>query len=168
MSLKKNTAGWAFDRIRQDALVQLLNDIQNSESAGYDEEICVKVRSALGGVVNLATTIPDRDGIFKTAVWKLLQEFEELYIKWNKVNGSSGNNIKAREGLRKKMRKKRHQIAHKVRKNFFILGNDLDLQSVDAVYQLFYEATKAAPEILSNLSKAVERYMSKRAAAVSR
>jgi hypothetical protein len=56
---RRGSPSWAFNRLREDALAQLLNDLYSVEDQGLTPEQCKLVADAIAKVVNYATAIPD-------------------------------------------------------------------------------------------------------------
>ncbi|MGI9105821.1 MAG: hypothetical protein ACR2G4_06195 [Pyrinomonadaceae bacterium] len=59
IAAQRGTPLWAFKRLREDALVMLMNDLVNAQNYGLTDEQCNQVKLALGQVVNCASAIPD-------------------------------------------------------------------------------------------------------------
>jgi hypothetical protein len=158
----RGTVVWGFNRFRSDALVQLLNDLLDLERVGLSDEdgTCGQVKNALGKVVNVATAFPDGSWL-RGSVWSELSKFEQLYIEWNGHDGPDAT------GKRKKtlqsMRKRRHRIAKTIRKNQYIIANELDLELIGDIYNALGDLTRALPDLFKNLAQAVGRFTSKAA-----
>ena len=158
LDLGRGTAFWGFDRFKSDVLVQLLNDLSDLEGAGLPDEHCQHIKLALAKLTNLTTAIPD--GTFlKKGLWVDFQKLETLYTEWNDYKGL--NPVEYRKGKLQDLRKQRHLIAQKARKNHHILTQELDLQLVNSVYEALADLAKALPDILKNLSRAISRYKSR-------
>lgn len=151
---------WAFDRFRSSALPKLLDDILKYERVGFSEDECNQVRKTLDKILNLCSEIPDKS-FFKKSIYSRLLEFKELYIKWNEVKGSDKKSIADRNKILEKLRSKRSQLAKTVRKNSFILENELDLNLLKSIYEALGDLAKALPKIFTNLSKAVSSFFKK-------
>ena len=160
LDARRGTVIWGFNRFRSDALVQLLNDLLEKENEGLSDNHCEHVTKALGQVVNLATAIPDGSW-FKSAVWKELQDFEKLYQEWNSHTGEDA--LRKRKKTLQSLRKKRNRIAKRIRRNQFILENELDLKLIEDMYGAFGQVTRALPDIFRNLAGAVGRFQKKSA-----
>lgn len=156
------TAIWAFNQFRQDALTQLLNDLLAVERTGISEDICSQVQTALKAISNQASSIPDGT-FFSHAIWTEIDDFKDVYIRWNDVNGNDPKAIKARDSVLKQLRKKRHKIAKKTRKHQYVLSNELDLQVVDNMYKAFNDLVSAVPDIFKCMAQAIIRYDKKKA-----
>lgn len=164
-----NQAGTAvhlFNCFRSDALSQILNDLLMLERKGIDESVCEKIRDALGVVINEATSIPDGSFVSKP-LWKDVQKFKDVYVKWNNVKGEEPFAIEQRQQLLRHLRDCRHKIARRTRVNQYILSNELDLQIVHSMYGAFTQVFSAFPELFVHLGKAIARYESNRAAAAT-
>ena len=152
----RGTNIWAINRFREDALVQLLNDLVDNERKGLGEN-CLHVQEALAKVVNAATKIPD-GAWWQGTIWGELQEFEKLYIKWNGHEGESADAAAHRRAALRKLRSRRNKIARKVRRNQFVLQNKLDLALVKDMYDAMGSLVTSLPEMFKNLATAVARF----------
>ena len=161
LDASRGTAVWAFNLFRQDALTQLLNDLLAVEKTGINEDICHQVQTSLKAISNEASSIPDGT-FFSQAIWKEIDDFKDVYIKWNDVKGSHPDAIKARDGMLKALRKKRHSIARKTRKHQYVSSTELDLQVVHNMYSAFNKLVSAVPDIFKNLADAVSRFDKKK------
>lgn len=153
---ERGTASWAFDRLREDALVQLLNDLVAAQRRGLEKE-CDLVKAALAEIVNAATAIPD--GSFLTRpIWKDVKNFERSYWSWNDPKGRSIEAVEHRQKELERLRKLRHKIAKRARKNKAVLDHDLDIQLVRNVYEGLGKLVTAAPDLFKNVARAIERF----------
>lgn len=148
---------WGVNRFRSDALVSLLDDLVALEDVGLEEPLCKKVKNALARVTNAATALPD-NAWWKRQVWKELQDFGIIYEEWNGIDGLGKEKQEAREKKLRKLREKRNKIATKIRKNQFILQNELDLKLVRDGYEALGDLAKALPDLFKNLAAAVGRF----------
>jgi hypothetical protein len=147
----------ALNRLREDALPRLLDDLMVMERKGLEPQQCNEVKTALGKLVNAATGVPD-GGFLKPVVWKEFERFERVYHHWNSKEGPSPEAVAIRKEALKKLRQRRHRIVRAIRHNQYVLANELDLQLITASYAAFAGLTKAVPEVFVNLSKAVARF----------
>jgi hypothetical protein len=153
-----------FNCFRSDALSQILNDLLSLERHGLKDEVCNKIQGALGVVINEATSIPDGSFISKP-LWRDIQNFNDVYVKWNGIRGDDSEAIERRRDLLRALREKRHKIAKRARVNQYILSNELDLQVVHSMYGALTQVFSAFPDLFKNLGKAISRYEVKRALA---
>ena len=153
----RGSALWGMNRLREDALPHLLDDLLFLERKGLDQETCGKVKLALGQIVNAATSLPD-GGFLKPVIWRQFAVFEELYHEWNFREGDDPEAANHRHAMLKKMRHRRHKIAQSIRRNQYILANELDLRIIDACYDAMGSLTRAVPDLFGNLAKAVGRF----------
>ncbi len=157
VSVEKGSVLWSVNRFRSDALGSLLDDLVVLEDLGLDEALCKKVRMALARITNAATELPD-DAWWKRQIWKELQSFETIYEQWNNIDGEGKDKREARKEKLRQLRKRRNKIATKIRKNQYILQNELDLKLVRDGYEALGDLSKALPEIFKNLAAAVGRF----------
>lgn len=151
------TSSWAFKRLREDALVQLLNDLTSAQSAGLDVATCDLVKVALAKAVNAATAIPD--GSFLTRpIWKDMRKFEITYHSWNEPKSPQPEAAAHRRRELERLRKFRHKLATRTRKNMAVIEKELDLQLVKDVYSAFGSLVTAAPDIFKSLASALARF----------
>lgn len=160
-AFKRNTPVWAINRLRSDAIPALLNDLSNAGNEGYTEDICAVVAGTLRELTNEAAGIPDKS-IWRKSIYDSVQAFEDRYIEWNDINGSDENAQSKRKNLLKKLRVERQNIAMTVRENCHIINNELDLKLIDRTYNGLGRLVEKAPEIFSNLAKAIARYFKRR------
>jgi hypothetical protein len=158
LDCSRGTVVWGFNWFRTDALTQFLNDLLELENRGMEEEHCDLVQGAIGRIVNVATAIPDGSWL-RRSVWSELQVFEQLYIEWNHHAGPDSHHHR-RHTLRH-MRRRRNRIATRVRKNQFILSNELDLKLVEDMHGALGNLTTSLPELFKNLAAAVGRFASR-------
>lgn len=97
---------WAYNHYRTSILTSLLNDLIVLENAGISEEYCRRVRESLGFFVNATTEIPS-GGFMTGNLSKEVEKFEELYRKWNGIEGEKEEHIKERRKLLVELRKSR-------------------------------------------------------------
>jgi hypothetical protein len=157
---RRGTALWAFNRLRSDALVMLMNDLVRAQSDGLNEEQCDHVKIVLAQVSNCATALPDGSAIRK-AIWREFQRFEDIYASWNDPKGNYASAQDHRKKELRNLRKCRHKLSRRTRKNLHILEDNLDLAIVDAAYGSLEDLIKLAPKyfvtfrkLLSDLRKA--------------
>ena len=148
---------WGFNAFRRDALVNLLNDLLERKENGLNKTECDLVAKAIGKIVHIATAIPDGSWV-RGAIWKELQNFEKIYERWNSHEGNDPEIVKNRIKELKNLRKSRHNIARKVRKNGHIIDKELDLTLVEDMYAAFGGLVKALPDIFTNLSRAINHF----------
>lgn len=151
---------WAFDRFRESALSKLLDDLLNVEDKGFNEDQCKKVRMTLERILNLCSAIPDKS-FFRKSIYGQLSDFKKIYINWNDINGDDKKSILKRKKSYEKLRGKRRQLATTIRKNAYILMNEIDLKLMKSLYEAFGDLVEAFPAIFKNLSKAVSTFFKK-------
>ena len=155
---QRGTAIWALNRYREDALTSLMDDLIELEADGLPDGECQLVRRALERGANEAAGIPD--GRFKT----ILAAFERLVSDYDEWNRNPATADDRRRRLRR-LRKTRHLLANRIRKNAHVLEGKLDLEIVDAQYAALDRLIRALPEKLPRLAKAVGRFAKRAAAA---
>ena len=107
LNSNRGTALWGVNRLRSDALVSLLDDLTVQEKHGIQESQCNQVQVALGFLVNSATAIPDESSWWRSAIWQELQDFLDIYVKWNSHRGADEGAVRNRRAALRKLRSKR-------------------------------------------------------------
>jgi len=148
---------WSFNTFRSTVLSNLLDDLMIREKIGLTSEQCEQVKFALGKVINAATGFPD-GGFLNKAVWKEIEKMSVLYEKWNEIEGDGEKALHQRTKLLKKLRYQRHKIARRIRKNQYIISQELDLKVVESLYTAMGDLAKMLPDIFVNLAKAIKKY----------
>ncbi|WP_439372677.1 hypothetical protein [Bradyrhizobium sp. DASA03120] len=160
--LRRNTPAWAMDRFRSDALPRFLDDLAPVSETGISEAECQRVRATLNQFTDHASWLPD-GGVFRRAIWQHLQDFHDLYSKWNDVQGTDDASRALRFEIIREIRGCRNRLAKAVRVNSHLLNKELDLKLVDAYYKSLGDLVRAAPRLFLKLSEAVARYSARRA-----
>lgn len=158
---RRNSAMWALDILRQDALPRLLDDLGRSNIHGIPEETCTEVKSTHDEMTDIASLIPDKS-FFRKSVWQAFQEYSDAYAAWNDVDGSDADAQKRRTKALKKVRGKRNALATIIRRNKHILSSELDIKLVDDMYSALGNLAQKSPEYFAKLAEAVARYSAKR------
>jgi hypothetical protein len=156
---------WAFERFRSDALDQLLKDLAKREYKGLPLEVCKAVKLSLSEIVTEAAGVVS-GGIFSRPLYVELEKIEECYVKWNdQVVDDEVLAASRRHYYLKEMRKHRQRLARKtkrdvsrIRRDQYVLMNDLDLEVIKSIYKSFSKLCEFAPEVFTELSKAVNRF----------
>ena len=147
---------WKFNRFRSLVLVGLLDDLSLHGDSGISDAHCREIRDGLSRITNAATELPD-GAFLRRSVWQEFARMEDLYDRWNAVDGDSPQARFERKTLLRKLRKRRHAIANRVRRNQFRIAEELDLAFLKAVYEASGAMVKALPELLTNLARALNR-----------
>lgn len=153
----RGTAAWAMQEFREDVLVGFMGDLLEREENGITQEQCGVARKALEKLAIEASAISDRL-LFRRSIMGCVEKLTAAYVEWNEPPGAGPAQVKARRKALKKMRRARHKLAEAMRKNPYILANELDLDFVKGMYGAIGEIVKVLPEIFENLAKAVERF----------
>lgn len=159
--LPRNSPAWAIDRFRADALFQIMNDLKPVGDVGIPDHECQKVKLALSEIIDAASSLPD-GGVFRKAVWQHLQEYHDLYAKWNNIEGTSSDSKLKRHQVIVDLRDCRNRIAKATRLNIHILNKELDLALIDGWYKSLRKLVETTPRLFSQLGRAVERYFGRR------
>jgi hypothetical protein len=154
---QRGTPSWAYNRLREDALVQLLNDLVVAEKKGLNRKQCDLVKEAMAQMVNAATAIPD-GSFFTRPIWQDIKKFEDTYWSWNDHKVEDYYAVEHRRKELERLRKIRHKIAKRARKNLAVLDQELDIQLVKNVYEALGNLVTAAPDIFKNIARAIERF----------
>ena len=148
----RGTPLWSVNRLRSDLLVGFLDDLLVQESVGLADDHCRQVKIALGQMTNAAAAMPDHS-FWRGPIWKDLEKFEDIYAEWNSHQGPDPVVIQARRRALRKLRGRRHKLAHRVRRSQFVLQNELDLKLVSDLYAAMGSLSKALPEVFVNVSR---------------
>lgn len=151
------TPSWAFNRLREDAFVQLMDDLASVQYQGLKPEDCERVKIALAKAVNCATAIPD-GSFFTKPIWQRIKAFEITYHSWNEPKGADPFAVEHRQKELERLRKLRHKLAKTTRKNLAVLDKELDIKLVEDVYQALSNLVTSAPETFKNVARALERF----------
>jgi hypothetical protein len=148
------TALWAINRFRTDILGSLLDDLSDLESRGLEDHECRQVKATLAKMTNAATGVPDHS-FWRRSIWRDFERFEAIYEEWNSPFGGHPDVASARKGALRLLRKRRHLIASRIRRNQYILQNELDLQLIKDLYEAAGSLCNSVPDLFKNLSRAV-------------
>lgn len=161
--IPRGSGYWGLDLLRSDALPRFLKDLVDREDAGLELSKCNQVHKALQKLCIHAAEIPDKS-IFPISVKDHAIRFLTAYEHWNSIDGVRDHTaaVVARRKALTKMISRRHAMATRIRKQRRIIEKDLDLKVVDGIYEGLAELPKVMPDIFKNLSKAVERYFSRK------
>lgn len=142
---------WAYNMILGPIMTRFLDDlvIYEDQPDGIGEDNCRKIRTTLGKWCNASTEISDRiEEINLSFIFINLQKIENLYIKWNEVEGDDIDSINERRLLLEEIRNIRQNLASKKAKIRDRLYKKLDLNSVKKVYSLLDEMKESLSEEL--------------------
>lgn len=153
---RRGTSLWAINSFRGDALTQFLDDLVELEQDGLQPHQCNEVKKALSKMSNRAASVP-KGGFFQSSILKEFEDFETIYSEWNNHDGMDDGKMHRRVAL-KRLRKKRARIAEKIRKNQFVIQNELDLELVRELYSAAGSLASTFPELFKNLGGAVTRF----------
>lgn len=156
-SAERGTPLYAYNYFRSNVMTALLNDLIELENQGLDEEHCKVVRQSLGHFVNATTEIP-RGGFLTGALSSEVEEFEELYKKWNDVQGRDPGAVEERRKLLKRLRRARQNITDRIRDLQVEIFLGLDRAILVATYRALADLIQAAPAIFRNLGQALVEY----------
>jgi hypothetical protein len=135
-------------------LVSLLNDLSDLEETGLEESECRQVEAALAKMTNAATAVPDHS-FWGSSIWSQFKRFEDIYAEWNGHEGKGREIAKARRASLQKLRSRRNKIASRIRKNQFLLQNELDAKMIKDLYEAFGALCNSLPELFRNVSRAL-------------
>lgn len=154
---ERGTHMYAYNFYKANVLTALLNDLIVLENLGLNEDNCRLVCQSLGNFVNATTEIPK--GRFMTGTLsKEVEEFEELYRKWNDIHGRNEEAIEQRRKILKKLRRSRQAITDKVRNLHVEMFLGLDRTILISTYKALADLIQSAPNIFKNLATAVADY----------
>lgn len=157
LNSKRGSHLWSFNHFRSIVLTRLLDDLYNLEESGLKDEHCQKITDALNYFGNAATDIPSA-GPFLGPLYKDIEDFTELYRKWNDVKGKDADAVAERRALRLKLKAQRHRITNKARKLQAAIDEKMDTKLLQAGYQALSGLITAVPDLFSGLGKALTEY----------
>ena len=160
----RGTPIWGINAFRSDGLSRLLDDLVDLERHGLQRKECDQVKAALEKIASRAAAIPD-GSFWRRTIYKEFEAFAEIYEEWNSREGHDNNSIEHRRYALRKLRQARNSIATRIRKNQFILQNELDLMLVEGMYNALRDLTATLPEIFKNVAQAIARYESRKVSA---
>jgi nucleoside phosphorylase len=154
---QKGSPLWALNRLRSDALSQLIKDLKLQEKSGIHDNVCLSVKEDLYHVIEALGGIPRHLSHGKT-LEQVVSKFLEVYSAWNDIRGDSIESVEKRRASIAKLSKSRDRISRVVRGSSFLLGVGLSKESVNAAHQQQSDLVEKYPEIFPNLSRSVSRF----------
>lgn len=154
---RRGTVLWGIYSLRADGLSRLLDDLVDLETKGLLQHECKQVQAALTKIAGRAAAVPD-GSFWRSQIYREFEVFAELYEEWNSREGPSEEAIGHRKRTLKKLRHQRNKLATRIRRNQFVLQNELDLMLVEGMYTALRDLTTSLPEIFKGLAEAVARY----------
>ena len=127
------------------------------ETRGLEPAECANVKRALSKIANHAAAIPD-GSFWHGSISNEFETFLSLYAQWNSHDGRPDAAAFLRQDTLRELRLARNRIATKIRKNQFILQNELDLALVEGMYTALRELVTTLPSIFRTLAVSVARY----------
>jgi hypothetical protein len=141
--------------LRGPTLTALLDDLVVAEMNGLDDQTeCKSVREILGMLVNSASGLGG--GFWIGVLHKDLEEFLDLYRKWNSHAGPEAPKLRA-ETLRD-LRNTRRRFTEKAGQYRGILSNELDKELFENVFKAIEHMCRQYPDKFPSLAKAVRNY----------
>ncbi|MBN1155553.1 hypothetical protein JXB12_11605 [candidate division KSB1 bacterium] len=162
----QGTPIWGFNKFKQDALVKLMNDLYGLRKNGITPEQCQIITNALESISFSLSEIPD-DFLFRGSIMSAFDDFKEEYIRWNEVQGNTVKDVKERQKILNKMKKRRHKLATITRRNQYIISKNLDLKLVEDIYKALGNIPNALPDLFVNLGSAINDFLNKEKSAKS-
>ncbi len=154
---ERGSSLFAYNFYKSNVMTALLNDLIELENDGLEESYCRTVRQSLGQFVNATTEVP-KGGFLTGALSTEVEEFEELYKRWNDIQGRTETAIAERRKLLKKLRHSRQAITNKIRNLQVEMFLGLDRAILVATYRALADLIEAAPSVFKNLSVALVEY----------
>jgi hypothetical protein len=145
-----------IEAIRKYTLRALLDDLTDLEREGLSQERCLSVQNAIQKLANAAAEIPD-GSFFQGTILKEVEQFEEVYIRWNGYTGAGDEMTKCRRTALKKLRKRRQRMARRIHLNQYVLENNMDLELVQVTHAAFRDVVRSGPHLFRSLAKSLER-----------
>ncbi|MBL1267923.1 MAG: hypothetical protein COA87_009280 [Halomonas sp.] len=154
----RGTVVWGVNWFRRDALSSFLDDLLEKERAGYPQAICDKVYDELEKIANQAAGLPDYSW-WRKSILSELEGFLDIYREWNNHEGPEPEKVEGRKKELRNLRRKRNKLATRIRKNQYIIQEELDLRVIDSMYESLSRLVKSFPDVFKSLAKALERYI---------
>lgn len=151
---------WVFNYDRGRLLTCLLNDLSRLKLVGLDEDNCSKVTFFLECFENSATAISS-GGMFAGPIYKDIKAFREVYVDWNKIEGSKERNIEERQIIHDDLKAKRQKISDKCRKIQYLIEKDLDVKILKSGIEAISDLVKAVPDLVIELAKTMKEFRKK-------
>ena len=155
---QKGTVTYDLNIWRSRALTAFLDDLVSVEDNGLVAEDCKKVRSSLERGANKASELPD-GSFFRRAIYQDFERFIQTYEQWNNPTGNDDATVAERRAFLEKLRKRRHKLARRIRKNMQIIEEELDKGFVRAQYEALNDLVAALPEQFKRLSKCLGKIL---------
>jgi hypothetical protein len=135
-----------------------LDDLVSNEENGLSPEKCRKVRSSLELGANKVSELPD-GSFFRRSIYEDFERFIIAYEKWNDPTGNDPSTVAERREFLKKLRKRRHKLARRIRKNMYILEEELDKEFVNSQYEALNDLVCALPDQFKRLSRLLDKIL---------
>jgi hypothetical protein len=134
----------------------LLDDLADLEQLWLNDEHCRLVKVAISRIASAASEIPDC-GFFKRSILDEVEQFSEVYDRWNGHRGTHSRNIEGRKSALKKLRKARQRIAKRIYINQYVLENDLDVKLLEATHMAFVDLVRSGPALFKGIAVTLEK-----------
>lgn len=148
---------WGLNRLREDALVRLMEDLVDHEETGLTAEQVEVVSRALQKLLVQASALPDK-APFTPTIMASLELFAKRFENWSEITGNGEESVQKRRKALRNMRTARKKLAEVIRVNQAVLAENLDLQWVKSMYEILAEIPTAFPSLFLNLAEAVARF----------
>jgi hypothetical protein len=157
LNSRRGSPVWRFNTFRSVVLTKLLDDLYNLEQTGMDDKYCQKISASLNYFSNAATDIPSAPPLMGP-LYKDIEKFTELYQKWNDVQGKDPGAAVLRKEIRLQLMGQRQKITDKARKLQVAIQDNVDTELMKAGFDALSELTRAVPDLLGNLGKALAEF----------
>lgn len=155
--LRRGTTGYAINFFRLDILVNLQVDLKRLERTGFDESVCLRVRTLLSALVSAASAEPN-PSFWGGAVHQVLRKYGAVYRQWNDVKGQDASAIEERDALLQKLQDIRHRFANRCRTHAHSLSEAHDLELISAINDALRDTITAVPGMFTALAKSAARF----------
>ena len=149
---RKGTPVWAFKRYSEGLLPRLLDDLIAAEKKGVTDEECGAIHQSLQNGAALAAAIPDGPCFSIRAV---AERLVKRHSTWNEVKGCDDSAVEERRACMVKLRRTRHSIARRLRKNGHWINKNLDLKRFREVHGALSKLVEDSPDTFPKLARAL-------------
>lgn len=158
---QRGTIEWAIQFFRSTTLTALLNDLVKLETQGLADEECVEISQTLQLFLNVLTNFDDNETskpFWSSFVHTDLEDFNQLYLDWNDVDGNLPENIKMRREVLRELRKKRREISSKIKGSQKVLSLESDEVMFVAIFDQINKVCSILGDKFPNLCGALMQY----------
>ncbi|MDQ1591500.1 MAG: hypothetical protein QOG71_2127 [Pyrinomonadaceae bacterium] len=153
---RQGSVMWGINTFRSFLLDKLLEDLARLEAAGLKPEQCELVQKCLRSIIQEFDKCPDK-GFAKPILREQLIKFQEIYVKWNLIDGSTPVNRAHRKAELKKLRDRKRKISRKIGKRQREFSTEVDRQFFMTLWDNLATIPSQYPQEFKLLSVAIQR-----------